>query len=65
MANPLINNKILYFIGILSFLFFPQMLWGQDNTDAQIAKQYFDQQEFEKSEILYKKIVFAESREIL
>jgi tetratricopeptide (TPR) repeat protein len=56
MANPLINNKILYFIGILSFLFFPQMLWGQDNTDAQIAKQYFDQQEFEKSEILYKKL---------
>jgi tetratricopeptide (TPR) repeat protein len=56
MANPLINNKILYFIGILSFLFFPQMLRGQDNTDAQIAKQYFDQQEFEKSEILYKKL---------
>lgn len=56
MANPLINNKFLYFIGILSFLFFPQMLWGQDNTDAQIAKQYFDQQEFEKSEILYKKL---------
>jgi hypothetical protein len=56
MANPLINNKFLYFIGILSFLLVPQLLWGQDNSDAQIAKQYFDQQEFEKSEILYKKL---------
>lgn len=56
MANPLMNNRFLYFIGIFSFLLFPQILWGQDNTDAQIAKQYFDQQEFEKSEILYKKL---------
>jgi len=56
MANPLINNNFLYFIGILCSLFYPQIIFGQDNIDAQIAKQYFDQQEFEKSEILFKKL---------
>lgn len=56
MANPLINNKFLYFIGILFFLSIPHLFFGQENVDAQIAKQYFDQQEFEKSEILYKKL---------